>query len=137
MKAPIIKAFAVSPLPAAIAIAVANGVIGGNPSTIPFGILVYLPFSYLLVFLFGSPTFFLLRVLKLTSCRAYGIAGAMTGIIIALLLPLLMVGKLPTRELNEVPFFVLLSAVGSMTAVVFWWLAFGSLTKTTHEPQPL
>lgn len=136
MKAPIIKAFAVSPLLAAVAIAVANGVIGGNPSTIPFGILVYLPFSYLLLFLFGLPTFFLLRVLNLTSWRAYGIAGAVAGIVIAVLLPLLMVGKLPARALNEAPFFALLSGVGSMTAVVFWWFAFGSLSKKSHDPQP-
>lgn len=124
MKHRILKAFAICPLAPAVAIAVVNGMMGAGLATIPIGVFVYLPFSYFLVLLFGSITFLVLRALRLYSCQAYGIAGALTGSLVAFILPILMLGRLSAFEAGTASHLLLLAAIGSVTGVVFWRVAF-------------
>lgn len=127
MKPRLLKAFAISPLVAATAIAIANGLMGEGLATIPMGVLVYLPLSYLLVLPFGAIGFFGLRALNLSSPRAYAIAGTLLGVIVAVLLPLLMLGRAPTagQGLN-VSLLPISAAVGTLTGITFWRLAFST-----------
>lgn len=120
----VLKAFAICPLTPAVAIAVVNGVMGAGLATIPIGVFFFLPFSYFLVFLFGSVTFLVLSALRLHSCQAYGIAGALTGSLVACTLPVLMLGRLFAFEACTAFHLLLLAAIGSVTGVVFWRVAF-------------
>lgn len=119
------RAFAICPLVPALGLAILNGIMGASLATIPMGILVYLPFAYFLALPFGSLTYLLLRRFNLRSCRAYGIAGALTGCVVASILPILMLGRLSAFAPGMDSGMLGLAALGSVTGIVFWQVAFG------------
>jgi hypothetical protein len=121
------KAFALAPLLPAGLISVANGAMGAGWLAIPLGLLIYVPLAYGLVLLWGYPVVRCLLALGWVSRRAFGTAGALSGLAIALLLPWLMVGRaVPLATLIAGAYLPLCIVAGTLTGVLLWQLAFGS-----------
>ena len=121
------KAFALAPLLPAVLISVANGAMGAGWLAIPLGLLIYVPLAYGLMLLWGYPVVRGLLALGWLSRRAFGTAGALSGLGIALLLPWLMVGRAVSwASLFSGVYLPLCIVAGTLTGLLLWRLAFGS-----------
>lgn len=129
------KAFALAPLLPAVLISVANGAMGAGWLAIPLGLLIYVPLAYGLVLLWGYPVVRGLLALGWLSRRAFGTAGALSGLGIALLLPWLMVGRAVSAvSLVAGAYLPLCIVAGMLTGLLLWWLAFGGEARGLTDP---
>lgn len=118
-------AFALTPLLPALLVSIANGIMGAGLSAIPLGLLLYVPLAYVLVLLPGYPLVRGLMALGWVSCRAFSLAGLLAGLAMALVLPVLLVGRSATlAEMVTGAYLPLCGVSGGLTGMLLWWLAF-------------
>jgi hypothetical protein len=129
----IIAAFILAPLMTPLTFIIA-AFLRGNPlsSAHDLGVIfvIYTPFAYLAVLVFGIPAFFLFRFLGFNGVIVHLLAGAAIGLVVSLFIFQVVVSWSVARG-----DYAWCAVAGGISALMFWLIAHGFVnTETTPVP---